>query len=225
MPGRLSEMKIVVIGGGGHAKVVIEVLLAAGWEVAGFTDAGTPAGRTFGTVPCLGGDAALPAVRAAGVETAIVALGDNALRARLAAAVRALGFTLGNAVHPRACLSPSVGLGSGIAVMAGAVINAATTIGDGSIVNTGATVDHDNRIGAFVHIAPGCHLAGYVTIGDGALIGVGSTVGRGRPLSIGAGAVAGSGSVVIHDVPAGATVFGNPARQPGAADPERRVDK
>jgi UDP-perosamine 4-acetyltransferase len=215
-------MKIVVVGGGGHARVVIEVLLAAGWEVVGFTDAGTPPGQTFGAVPCLGGDEALPAVRAAGVETAIIALGENALRARLAAAARDLGFTLGNAVHPGAHLSPSVRLGAGIAVMAGAVINAATTIGDGSIVNTGATVDHDNRIGAFVHIAPGCHLAGYVTVGDGALIGVGSTVGRGRPLAIGAGAVAGSGSVVIQDVPAGATVFGNPARQFGAADRDLR---
>jgi UDP-perosamine 4-acetyltransferase len=211
--------KIVVVGGGGHAKVVIEVLLAAGWEVVGFTDAGTPAGQAFGAVPCLGGDGALPAVRAAGVETAIIALGDNGLRSRLAAAARGLGFALGNAVHPRACLSPSVQLGEGIAVMAGAVINAATAIGDGSIVNTGATVDHDNRIGAFVHIAPGSHLAGYVTVGDGALVGVGATVGRGRPLSIGERAVVGSGSVVIYDVPAGATVVGNPA---GPARPVRK---
>ncbi len=96
--------------------------------------------------------------------------------------------------------------------MAGAAINAATSIGDGSIVNTGATVDHDNRLGRFVHIAPGCHLAGYVTVGDGALVGVGSAVGRGRPLAIGEEAVVGAGSLVIDDVPAHAEVAGRPAR-------------
>jgi len=205
-------MKIVVIGGGGHAKVVMEVLLAAGWEVAGYTDAGGRPGDVFGRIAWLGDDGALPAVRAEGVGHAIVALGDNALRGRLADRAVALGFTLGNAIHPSAQISPSVTLGQGIAVMAQAAVNAATVLGDNCIVNTGATVDHDNRIGRTVHIAPGCHLAGYVTVGDGALIGVGSVVGRGRPLAIGGGAVVGAGSVVFTDVPPLATVAGNPAR-------------
>ena len=203
---------IVVIGGGGHSRVVIEVLLAAGWQVAGFTDAAVPAGERFGDVPCLGGDDALPGLRARGLGHAIVALGDNALRARLAARVRELGFTLGSAVHPAARLSPSATLGVGVAVMAGVVVNAGAAIGDDSILNTAATVDHDCRIGDHVHVAPGSHLAGYVTVGDGALIGVGAVVGRGRPLAIGAGASVGAGSVVIGDVPAGVVVAGNPAR-------------
>jgi UDP-perosamine 4-acetyltransferase len=151
-------------------------------------------------------------LRAAGVETAIVALGDNRLRARLAQEVIALGFALDSAVHPGAQVSPTARLGQGVAIMAGAILNAATTLGDGSIVNTGASVDHDNRIGRFVHVAPGAHLAGYVTVEDGALIGVGATVGRGRPLRIGAGAVVGAGSVVIGDVLPGVVVAGNPAR-------------
>jgi len=203
--------RIVVIGGGGHSRVVLEVLLAAGWQVAGYTDAGGRAGDAFGTIPWLGDDGALPAVRAGGVEHAIVALGDNALRGRLAERAAALGFTLGNAIHPSAQISPSVVLGRGIAVMAQAAVNASTVLGDNCIVNTGATVDHDNRIGRNVHIAPGCHLAGYVTVGDGALIGVGSTVGRGRPLSIGDGAVAGAGAVIFNDVPPHTTVVGHPA--------------
>jgi UDP-perosamine 4-acetyltransferase len=73
-------------------------------------------------------------------------------------------------------------------------------------------VDHDNRIGRAAHIAPGCHLAGYVTVGDRALVGIGSAVGHGRPIAIGDDAVIGAGSVVLADVPAGATVVGNPAR-------------
>jgi UDP-perosamine 4-acetyltransferase len=204
--------RIVVLGGGGHAKVVMEILLAAGWEVAGYTDAGGRPGDSFGAIPWLGTDEALPDVLASGVGHAIVALGDNALRGRLRDRAAGLGFVLGNAVHPSARISPSVVLGRGIAVMAQAAVNAATVIGDGAIVNTGATVDHDNRIGRDVHIAPGSHLAGYVTVGDGALVGVGSTVGRGRPLRIGEGAVVGAGSVVLTDVPPHATVAGNPAR-------------
>lgn len=204
--------QVVVIGGGGHARVVIEVLLAAGWQVVGYTDASGRPGDAFGAVPWLGDDAALASVREAGVAHAIVALGDNALRGRLAERAAALGFRLANAIHPSAQISPSVVLGQGIAVMAQAAVNAATAIGDNSIINTGATVDHDNRIGRSVHIAPGSHLAGYVTVEDRVLIGVGSVVGRGRPLRIGEGAVVGSGSVVFTDVPPGVTVVGNPAR-------------
>ncbi len=204
------EDAIVVVGGGGHAKVVMEVLLAAGWRVAGYTDP-SGAGSSFGSLPWLGDDSALPAL-AGRFRHAIVALGDNALRGRLAQRVTELGFELGNALHPSAQISPSVTLGRGIAVMANAVVNAATTILDNAIVNTAATVDHDCRIGRAVHVAPGCHLAGYVTVEDEALVGVGSIVGRGRPLRIGAGAVVGSGSVVFRDVPAGTTVAGNPAR-------------
>jgi UDP-perosamine 4-acetyltransferase len=204
------EDAIVVIGGGGHARVVMEVLLAAGWRVAGYTDPGDRAG-SFGALPCLGDDAVLP-VLAGRFRHAIVALGDNALRERWALRAAELGFELGNAIHPSARISPSVTLGRGIAVMANAVVNAATAILDNAVVNTAATVDHDCRLGRAVHVAPGCHLAGYVTVEDGALVGVGAIVGRGRPLRIGAGAVVGAGSVVFRDVPPLATVAGNPAR-------------
>jgi len=214
------EASIVVVGGGGHAKVVIEILLAAGKPVAGFTDPSLPAGSRFAGIPCLGPDGALRELRSAGVEAAIIALGDNALRARLVQEVRALGFELANAIHPGASVSATAALGAGVAVMAGAVVNAATALGDGCIVNTGATVDHDNRIGRFVHIAPGAHLAGYVTVEDGALIGVGATVGRGRALTVGRGAVIGIGSVVIGDVAPSAVVAGNPARPLRTPPPE-----
>lgn len=211
----------VVVGGGGHARVVMEVLLAAGRRVAGYTDI-ADSGGAFGSLPCLGTDSELPAL-AGRYRQAIVAVGDNALRGRLARRVEELGFELGNAIHPSAQISPSVSLGRGIAIMANAVLNAGTVVLDDSIVNTAATVDHDGRIGRDVHIAPGCHLAGYVTIDEGALIGVGSVVGRGKPVRIGEWAVVGAGSVIIQDVSPFTTVVGNPARlllRPGAASGE-----
>lgn len=204
------EEGIVVVGGGGHARVVMETLLAAGLRVAGYTDP-AGAGGSFGGIRCLGDDGALPAL-AATVRYAIVALGDNALRGRLARRAEELGFELASAIHPSARISPSATLGRGLAIMANAVLNAGAVVLDNAIVNTAASVDHDCRIGRDAHVAPGCRLAGYVTVEEGALVGVGSVVGRGRPVRIGAWAMVGAGSVVIHDVPPGATVAGNPAR-------------
>ncbi len=203
---------ILVVGAGGHAKVVLDVLRAAGREIAGVTDPHLPMGGLFEGVPCLGDDGAWEDLFRSGLRTAFVALGDNRRRRDAGAELRALGFELANAIHPSAILSPSTQLGTGIAIMPGAVVNASTTIGDDAILNTSATIDHDGRIGAGAHVAPGCHLAGYVTVGEGALIGVGSAVGRGRPVSIGAWARVGTGSVVFRDVAPGTTVAGNPAR-------------
>lgn len=207
-----AETPIVVVGGGGHARVVIEILLVSGRPVAGFTDAMAAAGSRWLEVSCLGDDSALEEAHRRGSRHAIIALGDNRLRQRLAHQVVEWGYELVNARHPSAIVSPSVSLGVGIALMAGAVLNAGVRIDDLAIVNTGATVDHDCRIGSCVHLAPGSHLAGYVSVGEGALVGVGATVGRGRALSIGAWSVVGAGSVVIEDVEPGSTVVGFPAR-------------
>jgi len=204
---------ILVVGAGGHAKVVLDVLRAMGMPVAGVTDPQRPPGDLFEGVPCLGDDGAWADLFRSGLREAIVAVGDNARRRAAAAELRSLGFRLENALHPSALISPSARLGTGIAAMPGAIVNAASTIGDDVILNTAATVDHDCRIGAGAHVAPGAHLAGYVTVGEGVLIGVGAVVGRGRQLAIGDSAIVGSGAVVFTDVPPGATVVGNPARR------------
>jgi UDP-perosamine 4-acetyltransferase len=203
---------IVVIGGGGHAKVILEILEVMGLPVAGFTDAKVAPGSRWRTFPCLGNDDVLHEVFAQGARHAIIALGDNKLRLALARRVVDLGFELVTARHPSAIVSPSARLGLGVALMAGVVLNADVSVGDNVVVNTGATVDHDGQVGDGAHLAPGSHLAGFVSVGRGALVGVGSTVGRGRPLAIGDWAVVGSGAVVIEDVAPGSMVVGNPAR-------------
>ena len=214
MRGRGDRGPVLVLGAGGHAKVVIESLRACGREVAGVIDAdATP--RTVAGVAVIGADDALERLRAEGLEAAFVALGGNALRARLGRRLRELGYGLANAVHPSAVLSPSVVLGDGVAVMAGACLNADTRVGDLAIVNTGATVDHDGELGEACHVAPRCGLAGRVTIGARAFLGVGCSAIPG--ITVGADAQVGAGGVIVRDIPAGALALGVPARLVRAA--------
>jgi UDP-perosamine 4-acetyltransferase len=201
--------RVVVVGTGGHAAVCIDLLLQSGLEVVGAVTA-APSDRRL-QVPVLGGDEELPGLIADGVDHAFVAIGDNAVRQRVTAEVRALGFSMVNAVSSAAHLSPSVTLGCGVAVMAGAVVNAYTTLGDGVILNTGATVDHDCVLEQFVHIAPGCHLAGTVHAAEGVFVGIGSSVIPGCRL--GRWSYLGAGSVVIEDVGDQVQALGVPARE------------
>lgn len=200
---------VVVIGSGGHAKVCIELLRAMGKRVA-FCIGGPEATGTCLGVPVLGGDEHLERLRSDGFMTTFVAIGDNALRQRLAASAVAQGFELVNAISPRAVVSPSARLGVGIAIMEGVVVNAETEISDLAIINTGATVDHDCRIGRSVHIAPQCGLAGNVIVGDRTFLGVGCSVVPEQ--TIGTDAIIGAGSVVITDLPDSVTAVGVPAR-------------
>ena len=200
---------IVIIGAGGHAKVCIESLRAAGEEIAFCVGGAGDPEQCLG-VPVLEGDDHLARLRAEGYSRAFVALGSNRLRAKLGSVAVALGYELVNAVHPHAVVSPTARIGVGIAIMAGAVINAEATIGDLAIVNTGATVDHDCVVGASAHIAPQTALAGCVTVGDGAFLGAGVRVIPG--MAIGGGATVGSGAVVISDIGQGVTAVGIPAR-------------
>ena len=209
MQARGGSGPVLVLGAGGHAKVVIESLRACGREVVGVLDA-DPTPRKVAGAPVIGSDDALERLRAEGMACAFVALGGNALRARLGARLRSLGYALADAVHPSATLSPSVALGEGVAVMAGACLNADTRVGDFAIVNTGSTVDHDGDLGEACHVAPRCGLAGNVTLGARAFLGVGCSVIP--DVTIGADAVVGAGAAIVRDIPAGALAMGVPAR-------------
>lgn len=200
---------VVIIGGGGHAKVVIESLRASGRTVAAIVDA-DPTPREVLGVPVVGDDLALPDLRAKGFSDLFVAIGDNRLRETLGRKARALGFTLVNAVHPSAIVSLTARLGEGVAIMAGAVINAESQVGDLSIVNTGAVVDHDCRLGAACHLGPASALAGGVAVGERAFLGVGARAIPG--VTIGAEAIVGAGGVVVRDLPDGVLAVGVPAR-------------
>jgi UDP-perosamine 4-acetyltransferase len=206
----MKSESVVIVGCGGHAKVVIELVRAEGrYQIAGCT-ASIETGFVLGDIPILGTDSVLPNVLAKEVRKAFVAIGDNQLRLRLLAQVSEMGFELVNVISPNAVVSPSAILGRGIAIMAGAVINASARIGNGAVINTNASVDHDCCIADGVHIGPGSALAGNVNVGPESILGAGTTIIPG--VRIGCRAVIGAGSVVIRDIPDEATAVGVPAR-------------
>ncbi|GAA4841701.1 acetyltransferase [Paenibacillus vulneris] len=202
--------RVVIIGAGGHAKVVMDILKSnRALEIIGCTDKQLAGTQVLG-VPVLGDDSVLPELYGQGVRHAFIAIGDNKLRRLLARKATELGYELINAVSPHAYVAEAASLGAGVAVMAGAVIHPDVRIGDNSIINTQASVDHDCVIGEACHVAPGATLSGTVTVGDGTFLGTGTKVIDG--VRIGSWSVLGAGSVVVKDIPDSCLAFGVPAR-------------
>jgi UDP-perosamine 4-acetyltransferase len=200
---------VLIVGGGGHSKVVIEIFRSTGHEPAGILDPHTKERHVLG-VTVMGGDDKAEELFESGYRYAHVAIGENALRRRIGDRLKHIGFTLMNALHPSAVISPSAEIGDGVAVMANAVINAKARVADFVIVNTGAIVEHDCSVGIATHVAPRSVMGGNVVLDDGVLFGIGAVA---RPLSrIGARAVVGAGAVVIGVIEADAIVAGSPAR-------------
>ncbi len=211
------RLPVVVVGGGGHARVVLSLLSRSKrWKAAGYTD--PKAGCLCRAVPgvdWLGGEEALGALRASGVRHAVVGVGsvgpDAAKRKAVFDRLRGLGFEFPVLVSDRACVDETARLGAGTVVMPGAVVNAGAETGENCIINTGALVEHDVRLGDHVHLATGARTAGAVAVENLAHVGIGASVLQG--VRIGAGAVVGGGAMVIRDVPGGTTVAGVPAKE------------
>jgi len=206
-------VRVLILGAGGHAQVVADILLRMqenGAPVApiGYLDDNpTLKGQHFLELPVLG-----DVVRLVDIphEAVIVAIGNNTIRQRLFESLRHQGEHFVTAQHPHAIIAPDVNIGIGSTICAGAIVNPGSVIGVNVILNTGSTVDHHNRIGDHVHIAPGTHLGGDVVIGEGALIGIGATVMPG--CQIGAWSVIGAAALVHRNLPACVTAAGAPAR-------------
>jgi UDP-perosamine 4-acetyltransferase len=203
------KTEVIVVGAGGHAKVCIELLQAQGEKVA-YCVGNPDSPDTCLGIPVLKSDDHLPALRKDGYERVFIAIGANPVRNKLAGKATEMGFKLINAISPSAVISPSANLGYGIAVMAGAVINAQASISDLCIINTGATIDHDCVIGLAAHIAPQCALAGNVQVGALSFIGIGSKIIP--EIHIGESVMVGAGSVVISNIGPAAKVVGVPAK-------------
>jgi sugar O-acyltransferase (sialic acid O-acetyltransferase NeuD family) len=199
------DKQAIVFGGGGHAKVVISTLQACGYVVAAvFDDDAAKWGTKVMGVPVAG---PLAAVEEASCRSAVIAVGNNETRKKLAGSFDLEWLHL---AHPAAYVHSSVQLGAGTIVFAGSVIQPDAVLGDHAIVNTAATIDHDCEIGNFVHLAPGVHLAGEVEIAEGAFIGINSSALPG--IRIGSWTTVGAGAVVVRDLPNDVLAFGVPAR-------------
>ncbi|MFT4809548.1 MAG: UDP-N-acetylbacillosamine N-acetyltransferase [Paraglaciecola sp.] len=205
-----DKKNIIIIGAGGHGKVVAdcaratkqfdniqfldgkypEFLDVASWNVVGHQDdyANFDNKNTW----------------------YFVAIGNNALRHSWQQKLLKGGCKVATLVHPNACVAQDVVIGQGTLILAGCVINILSEIGEGCIINTGATVDHDCSIGEFSHIAPGVNLAGIVKLGVEVFIGVGSVVIQ--CISIGDKSIIGAGSTVLQNVPVNVTAVGTPAK-------------
>lgn len=185
-----------IVGAGGHAKVVIEIIEEANGTVVGIADA------KFEKTELLGYPVNIEPLAGSLV---ILAIGNNELRKKLSAEKHA---EFGTAIHPRANISSRSRIGNGTVIMAGCTVNSGAEIGLHCIINTNASVDHDCVLGDFVHVSPNASLAGNVTVGEGTHVGIGSSIIQG--ITIGKWAVIGAGSVIIKDVPDHAVVVGVP---------------
>lgn len=204
----------ILLGAGGHARVVLSLAQALGWSVTGVCDPRLAQAGVTGWQgsAVLGDDTYLDAADPAevlllnGIGLMPARGSDVRLRTRLHHHWSAVGFVFPACVHPSAWVAPDVDLALGVQVMAGAVVQPGCTIGAGSIINTGATVDHDCNIGQQVHIAPGATLCGEIRVGDGAFVGAGATIING--LTIGNNALLAAGATQIIDLPDRAQSFG-----------------
>jgi sugar O-acyltransferase (sialic acid O-acetyltransferase NeuD family) len=204
-------LPIILIGGGGHAKVVIETCRYLGRTVLGFTDPDVSRPECFG-IKRLGDDAVLAAYGPADVELAN-GIGSVSLPLRRAERFRHFrerGFRFASVIHPSAIIAESARLGEGVQVMAGVVIQPSARLGDNVLVNTRASIDHDTVVGDHTHIGPGAVLCGNVHLGEACHVGAGACIIQ--SVVVGANSLVGAGAVVLRHVPAGSRAWGVPAR-------------
>jgi len=194
---------LIVIGCGGHGKVIIQTARAAGYRpVAMYDDDPKLWNTEFFGVPVIGPVAEIPDSSI----PAVIALGHNGNRQRISEEVKCRLATI---IHPNAIVDESAEVGVGSMILAGCIVQADAKVGRHVIMNTASTIDHDAIVGDFVHLCPGVHLAGVVELGDGVMMGVGSSAIPGT--NVGAWTTVGAGSCVIRDIPGHVVAVGVPA--------------
>ena len=206
--------KLLIVGAGGHAKSVLDILLENNkyeWIGVIDNDYGTKKYvAPFADIEIVGNDAMLTEFFEKGITNIFVAIGSNAIRKKLYNISKTIGFEAVSIISSHATISKYAKIGKGVCIMPGAVINVATTIGDHCIINTNCTIDHDCTIQECVHIAPGVAISGCVTIGRNSFIGTGARVID--RVTIGANTTIGSGAAVINHIPSHVLAVGVPAK-------------
>ncbi|SFI29279.1 MULTISPECIES: acetyltransferase [unclassified Bacillus (in: firmicutes)] len=204
-------MKIVMIGQGGHSKVIQDIILSnKEYEIVGYLDdryedITRVDNIYFGPI-----STAYEMINDVNQIKFVIAIGNNKVRKKIAEKLSLSDNFYATLIHKTAVISPNAKIGNGTVVMPHAVINADTRIGNHSIINTGSIVEHDNILGDFVHISPHATLTGSIIIEEGTHIGAAATLIP--SVKIGEWSVIGAGAVVINDIPPNCTAVGIPAK-------------
>ncbi len=209
------KRKILLIGGGGHCRVILDLLFSIkNYEIAGIVDLKAQLGNKVCGVPVIGTDDNLAKIFKSGIKDCFISVGSIGiprLRIKLCKLAKKIGFRFPNLISPLAVISPSVILGQGNYVASGTIINSGVKIGDNCIINTAAIIEHDCEIGDFVHLSPGSLLSGGVWVGKNSHIGIGSIITQ--DVRIGEESLVGAGSVVTKNVHSRVIVYGNPCKE------------
>lgn len=208
------KMPVIVLGAGGHAKVLISTLKLCSVEILGVTDPDpTLIGKDVLGIPIIGDDNELGNYPAQKVHlvNGLGSVSAPMARCRLFNVFKKLGFFFATVVHPSAVVAADVEIGEGVQIMAGAILQPGVRLGVNVIINTKASVDHDSTIGNHSHIAPGVTLSGCVEVGMGTHVGTGASIVQG--VRIGDASLVGAGSVVLKDIPDRVKACGCPAKE------------
>ncbi len=198
--------RVVVIGAGGHAKVIADIIRSSGDIVVGFLDDSYTEDREFYSSLVIG--KICDYEKYVSECFFVIAIGNGGVRKRIASDLNCRWYT---AVHPSAVVSESAKIGQGTVVMPQAVVNASAVIGEHVIINTGALVEHDCEIGDYSHLSPKCAVCGVTKVGKSVWLGAGSTVMH--VLNICDDVTVGAGGVVVHDIEEAGTYVGVPAKK------------
>lgn len=201
--------KLLIIGAGGHGKVAADIALKmCKWKDIAFVDDNESIEMCMG-IPIIGKvDASF---RFKNEVDFFVAIGNNCIREKVQEGLIREGVSIVSLIHPNAVIGNEVNIGVGTAIMAGAVINSSSKIGNGCIINTNSSIDHDNVIKDFVHISPGANIGGTVVIGSNSWIGIGSVVSNN--INICDNCNIGAGAVVVKNIVESGTYIGIPVRK------------
>lgn len=198
--------KLVIIGAGGHGKVVADIAKKKGYDEIVFLD------DNESLTECGGYAVVGKSNQYADFNCDIfVAIGNSKIREIVQTKVEQAGKTVPTLVHPNTSIAENVAIGRGTVVVAGAVVNPGAEIGRGCIINTGSSVDHDCKIADFVHVSVGAHVAGTVNIGKHTWIGAGVTVSNN--VNICGDCMIGAGAVVVKDILENGTYVGVPSEK------------
>jgi len=198
-----------ILGASGHGKVVAELAELNGFQKIVFFDDAWPQKSSIEHWP-VKGDSQILLNTVSQFDSVIVGIGNNEIRLLKQYELKAAGAKFSIFIHPSACVSDYAQLGEGTVVMANAVVNPFSSIGEACIINTGSSIDHDCQIKEGVHVSPGVNVAGGVIIGRASWLGIGSQVKQ--LISIGSNVTIGSGSNVVKNIDNNQIVVGNPAR-------------